>query len=183
MARKVKCLNCNKQGDTLTFHKEIIKDKNRYFCNEFEYMDYLMKEENKLKIKNERNELITWIVEKYYAYEAGMIFPTTLSKRLNPLFNFYPLEVIKEAFTINDEVLLWAAENKEFTNEFGKTAYYMTIVEGSINDVYKAYNKKQKDIKFEEEKTTNVDLELFEEIKIENVKVNNSKDISRFLED
>lgn len=186
MGRKVKCLNCHKQGDSDNYHKELIKGKNRYFCNEFEYMEY----ESKIKIdqlkKESRNELVTWIVEKYFDYQPGMIFPTVLLKRLNKLFEFYPLYVIKETFIKNDNILLWAKDNKDFTNDFGKTSYFMTIIESNINDVYKEYNKEQLEIKKELEKKSKVDVDLFsymESEPIQNNSIKNNKDISRFLED
>lgn len=181
MARKVKCLHCGKQGDTDTFHKEVIKDKNRYFCNEFEYLSYIEDLESKLIIKKRRNDLINWIVETYYDYEPGMLFPTTLSKRLNPLFDFYPIEVIKESFDVNNEVLSWASKNKDFTNEFSKTCYIMKIVEGSINDCYNKYKYKIKSEEQENKNTVTFDDSVFEDLEI-NVVNKNSNDISSFLD-
>lgn len=183
MARKVKCLKCLKEGTNDTYYKAVIKGKNRYFCNEFEYMQYLEDEEKKIQIKEERNQLITWIVEEFYDYEVGMVFPLTLSKRLNPLFNFYPIPVIKEAFEANSELLYWAVKNKDFQNEFSKTCYIMHVIDSNINDVYNRYkNEEKKKIREESKSEMIIDTSLFEEVNVVTVK-NKNKDISRFLEE
>lgn len=178
MARKVKCLKCDKFGTNETYFKGEIKGKSRYFCNEFEYDMYINEEETKGILKRQRNDFINWIVESYYNYEPGMIFPTTLSKRLNPLFEFYPLEVVKESFEVNAEILNWAATNKDFNNEFSKTCYIMKIVESSIND---CYNKYKSNIKIQVKPDVIVDYDLMDQV-IENTVDKNNNDISSFLD-
>ena len=182
MARKVKCVYCKKEGTTDTCHKEVIKGKNKYFCNIVEYEMYELNEQRKQEIMTQRNELIIWIVTEYYNYETGMLFPKTLNKRLTPLFNFYPIDVIRETFINNHEIISWAIKNKEFT-EYGMTCYIMTVIEGSINDVYKNYAQRKQQIEKELNKKSILDVSLFEEVTSDTIIVNkNKKDISQFLD-
>lgn len=182
MARKVKCTYCKKDGTNETFHREVIKGKNKYFCNQIEYEIFEMNEVKKQTEIEERNSLMQWIMDEIYNYETGMVFPKTLKGRVSKLLNFYPVSVVKEAFVNNYEVLSWAIKNKDFTSEFHATCYVMTIVEGSVNDIYLEFKRNQKQIDKVSEKS--VDVQLFDEVSNTTVKNNtNKKDISHFLED
>lgn len=182
MARKVKCPYCKKDGTNETFYKEVIKGKNKYFCNQVEFELFEMNETKKQAETEERNNLIQWIMDEIYNYEKGMVFPKTLNGRVSKLLNFYPVQVVKEAFVNNYEVLSWAIKNKDFTSEFHATCYVMTIVEGSVNDIYLEFKRNQKQIDKASEKS--VDVQLFDEVSNTTVINNtNKKDISHFLED
>ncbi len=182
MARKVKCTYCKKDGTNETFYKEVIKGKNKYFCNQVEFELFEMNETKKQAETEERNNLIQWIMDEIYNYEKGMVFPKTLNGRVSKLLNFYPVQVVKEAFVNNYEVLSWAIKNKDFTSEFHATCYVMTIVEGSVNDIYLEFKRNQKQIDKVSEKS--VDVQLFDEVSNTTVINNaNKKDISHFLED
>ncbi|MEK4122073.1 hypothetical protein [Lysinibacillus sp. FSL K6-0102] len=182
MARKVKCTYCKKDGTNESFHKEVIKGRNKYFCNQIEYELFEMNEAKKQTETEERNSLMKWIMDEIYNYETGMVFPKTLNGRVSKLLNFYPVSVVKEAFVNNYEVLSWAIKNKDFTSEFHATCYVMTIVEGSVNDIYLEFKRNQKQIDRVSEKS--VDVQLFDEVSNTTVINNtNKKDISHFLED
>ncbi|WP_342532650.1 hypothetical protein MHB40_14460 [Lysinibacillus sp. FSL K6-0057] len=181
MARKVKCGYCKKEGTNETFHKEIIKGKNRYFCNQTEFELFELNETKKQKEIVERNDLMNWIMDEIYNYEKGMVFPNTLKSRVFKLLEFYPCTVVKESFVINYEVLTWAIKNKNLS-EFHMTCYIMSIVEKSINDIYLEFKRIQKQNDKVSEKS--VDVQLFDEVSNSTV-INhtNNKDISHFLED
>ena len=184
MARKVKCTYCKKDGTNETFHKEVIKGKNKYFCNHIEFELFEMNEAKKQAETEERNNLIQWIMDEIYNYEKGMVFPKTLNGRVSKLLNFYPVQVVKEAFVNNYEVLSWAIKNKDFSSEFHATCYVMTIVEGSVNDIYLDFKRNQQQIKKIEVESSKVDTDLFDEITTVSVISNkNNKDISQFLDD
>jgi len=186
MARKVKCTYCKKEGTNETFHKEVIKSKNKYFCNHIEFELFEMNEAKKQAETEERNNLIQWIMDEIYNYETGMVFPKTLNGRVSKLLNFYPVQVVKEAFVNNYEVLSWAIKNKDFASEFHATCYVMTIVEGSVNDLYVKYKNNKKKEEMIVNKVTNIDVELFDEVISTQVvnKIHKSNEgISRFLSD
>ncbi|MBG9689397.1 hypothetical protein ABD91_00435 [Lysinibacillus sphaericus] len=184
MARKVKCTYCKKEGSNETFHKEVIKGRNKYFCNQIEYELFEMNEAKKQAEKDEYNELMKWIMDTIYEYEKGMVFPRTLVTRITQLHKFYSYEIIKEAFNRNYEVLTWAIKNKDFANEFGMTCYVMTIVEGSINDIYLDFKRNQSQIKKTDITANKVDIDLYDEVISTPTMVSkNNKDISQFLDD
>lgn len=181
MARKVKCTYCKKEGTNETFYKEVIKGKNKYFCNHIEYELFEMNEAKKQAETEERNNLIQWIMDEIYNYEKGMVFPKTLNGRVFELLKFYPCQVVKDAFISNYEVLTWAIKNKNLS-EFHMTCYVMSIVEKSINDIYLEFKRNQKQNDKVIEKS--VDVQLFDEVSNTTVINNtNNKDISHFLED
>lgn len=183
MARKVKCTYCKKDGNTDIFHKEVIKGKNKYFCNAVEFEIYEMNEDKKQLEKAERNNLMQWIMDEIYEYETGMVFPNTLKGRVFKLLEFYPCIVVKDAFVINYEVLTWAIKNKNLS-EFHMTCYIMSIVERSVNDIYLEYKRKQNQAKKIENEPIKVDTDLFDEITTTQIISNkNNKDISQFLDD
>lgn len=184
MARKVKCTYCKKDGTNETFYKEVIKGKNKYFCNHIEFELYEMNEAKKQAETEERNNLIQWIMVEIYEYETGMVFPKTLNGRVSKLLNFYPVQVVKEAFVNNYEVLSWAIKNKDFASEFHTTCYVMTIVEGSVNDIYLEFKRKQSQDEKIDVVANKVDIDLYDEINSNPIIVNkNNKDISQFLDD
>lgn len=179
MARKVKCLYCKKEGTNDTFYKEVIKGKNRYFCNKTEYELFELNEAK----KKEGNVLIDWVMIDIYGYKSGMVYPKTLKDRIKKLLEFYPCHVVKEAFNRNYEVLTWAIKNKDFANEFGMTCYVMTIVEGSVNDIYLEFKRNQKQNEEKLKNIDSIDIELFDEVTdvIINNKIHKKEGIYKFL--
>lgn len=206
MARKVKCAHCGKHGRSGEFHG-VPKDDSRkrftYYCSEDEYnlhekeqeekrvakeVLFIEKELKRLEKEKETKkykDLIEFIMSEIYHYEEGMIFPSSLIKRIKKLREFYDYDIIKEAFTVSYDSIMWAMSNREFTNEYNKTSYIMAIVENKINDVYLEVKRKKEQDKKAVQLEDKVDLSLFNDF----ADVNNapskskSKDISAFLDD
>lgn len=174
MARKYKCICkiCRKELTTDIAYCVQTKSKN-YYCNKEEYEDYLSKQQ----IKSECIEYVAEVINMKFT-------PPAMIKLVNGLNQFYDYVVIKRAFKDNKDSIQWAIENKTFGSEFGKYKYIMSIVLNNIEKSHKAYLKEQDELKklFSQSNANSVDVEILNFDRNE-VKTNQSSDISMFLED
>ncbi|MEK4025350.1 hypothetical protein [Sporosarcina sp. FSL W7-1283] len=188
MARKVRCIYCRDYGTDETFYrvrKDSYSNRFLYYCSEDEYKLDMENQRKKKEETRKYKDLMQYIMEDIYNYEKGMVFPTSLTRRIQKLREFYDYETIKSAFKHSKEAINWALNNKRFENEYNKTSYIMAIVNGNINDVY-LNNKRlesQREIQLQREKS--VDVGLFNETVNSNTPIKKSKlkDISSFLDE
>lgn len=177
MARKVTCKICRNIGDTGTFYK-VTNEKgiNAYFCSKEEY-------DEREKEKNDRYDLLKYVAEEVLQYKDGQIVPPSMVKRIEKLNKFYKYEVIKESFYINVDTIHYWIKVKDFSNEYGMSSYVMTIIESSINDIYKKWQRQQEQLSKMDKMT--IDTSLFNEITIEDVVVKSkgNNGISMFLDE
>ncbi|MFF3145806.1 hypothetical protein ACFVRU_29830 [Streptomyces sp. NPDC057927] len=179
MARQVKCQLCGNKGYNTTFYCVEVNDKNKYYCNEEELISYK-------KQKDSYNELIEYVSDEIIGYEKGQKFPTSLVRRIAELHKFYSYEVIKYAFQYKKDDIIYYTKTKDFKSEYNMISYIMAIVEGSINDVYKAWKRKQEQELKAKMVMNTVDVDLYSEVNgdVESKrKVVNSKNISSFLDE
>lgn len=179
MARQVKCQICSNKGDSDVFYRVEVNGKNKYYCSKEEY-DSVQAEKNKY------NELIEYVSDEIIGYEKGQKFPTSLTRRIAELHKFYSYEVIKYAFQFKKDDIIYYTKTKDFQSEYHMISYIMAIVEGNINDVYKAWKRKQEQELKANSIVNTVDVNLFDEVnekaEIKPI-IKNNRDISAFLED
>lgn len=106
------------------------------------------------------------------AYMPSVPLPTYVYKLLGTLEG-YGYDVVYQTFVDKSKDIQWALDNKQFNNEYGKVKYVFSIVQNSINYVYKRMQK---------EKTR---VAMIPEVTEENIELKQrqqeTKDISRFL--
>jgi coenzyme F420-reducing hydrogenase alpha subunit len=175
MARKCTCKLCKAKGTTDVFYKVTDNSgKNRYYCNEKEYVDYMTD-------KGNREELLKYIALEVFDYEDGQIVNPILLKKIKEMNGFYAYEVIQECFKENkDSIQYWMA-NKNFTNEYGMISYIMKIIEGNINDIYNKWKYKNK--QQVEKDNNNVDVDFINQLDMSEIKTKSEHGILAFLDE
>lgn len=184
MARPVKCLICGIKGDSdifLKIRKEEEGNRYFYFC-EKEHRDEWIE---KRKETEKYNVMMTYVAKDLYGYEEGMIFPTSLTRRIKELRKFYSYDVIHETFKLCSDSVKWAIQTKSFAKEYNKTAYIMTIVESNINDVYlKRKSREKQREKAEKLEVDDSEIAVMQDVFLrENSTKSSSNGISWLLED
>jgi len=186
MARLVKCQRCgNKISSDMAFKNPINVEKTRfkYYCSEDEFNEAMKEEQIKLIEQDKYKSLMSFVLENLLGYEKGMIFPSSLVKRIQKLRGFYTYEIIRETFDQCKDNILWAINNKGFESEFGMTSYIMTIVESKINDVYKTQRIREEIEKRSAHKTINTAIMNDVEMDTQVVKKKEKESILSFLGD
>lgn len=179
MARKCKCFVTGEIGTTDVFYKPNNEDENstdnkKYFKSKEVYEQYRYQKDLRLKIMKELGDLMGYVTVKDGG--SSQAYPTSITRKLKEL-SFYGDEIILDTIYECTEPIKWAFANKEFSSEYGKGSYMMSIIVNNINDIYK--RKKQAERKAAKEKKTEI---------VENVDVyqigNKSKarDISSWLD-
>lgn len=146
---------------------------NTYYLSEADYLKEKEDKEYYHKAVDRMMELI--------GYETGMVFPTSFAKKYAEL-KIYGNKVIYETIEKCASEIEYAVKKYEFTNEYNKMAYLMTIVSNKINDVYKDIKKQEKANKIAKEIPINPDL-IIDESAPKRVTIQKTRDISRFLKD
>lgn len=170
--RKCRCKLCGKELTTDVAYCVQGKVK-MYYCNEAEYNEVIKQQQ----IKNECMDYVAEVINMRFT-------PPAMIKLVNGLNEFYDYIVIKRAFKDNEETIQWVLSNKEFSSEFGKYKYIISIVLNNIDKSYKAYLKEQEELKklFNQPNTNDIDIEILNSNRSE-VKVKQNSDISMFLDD
>lgn len=178
MARQVKCQICSNKGDSDVFYRIEINGKNKYYCSKEEYKSVQAE-------KNKYNELIEYVSDEIIGYEKGQKFPTSLTRRIAELHKFYSYEVIKYAFQFKKDDIIYYTKTKDFQSEYHMISYIMAIVEGNINDVYKAWKRKQEQELKAKSIVNTVDINLYDEVSNVEIKkkTNDNIGISSFLDE
>lgn len=143
MARKCKCFVTGEIGTTDVFYKpnnkvDNISDNTKYFKSKEVYEQYRYQKDLRLKIMKELGDLMGYITVKDGG--SSQSYPTVITRKLKDLA-FYGDEVILETIYECSDSIKWSFSNKEFSNEYGKASYMMSIIVNNINDIYK--RKKQ----------------------------------------
>ena len=129
MAR-CKCKYDDKQLDTKTAFKVVIKEKNTYFCDEECYNKYLADKEKQEKINAEYDEIID-ITREIFGYEFQSI--GLLRKEITAWERVGTRQKII-AYLKENKSWLSDAMSKEFASDFNRVRYYSTIVIGKLHD-------------------------------------------------
>lgn len=163
------------------------KKKGIYFCNECEYKQYMLHQQELQQQqeldnleKQKFNELDVYIAAEILGYEIGQIVPPFLKKRVKKLAQTYDYEVIKLCFEYLKRDLQYYMNNKEFRDDQHKVNYIMVVVENNINDTYKIW-KRKKEIQLKQAKmdaVSEIDLAI---VPSNIVKKQKTNDISSFL--
>lgn len=129
MAR-AKCQWCKKDVDTKTAHKEVVNDKNKYWCNDECYKTYEAEREKQAKIKAEYDEIYD-ITKEIFGYEfAGY----SLLKR--EVMSWEKIGNRHKIIAYLKENKAWLSDvmSKEFVSDFNRVRYFSTIVAGKLHD-------------------------------------------------
>lgn len=127
---KAKCQWCKKEVDTKTAHKEVINDKNKYWCNDECYMFYETEREKQAKIKAEYDEIFE-LTKEIFGYEFTGY--SLLKREINTWEKVGSRQKIIAYLKENKE---WLHDimNREFANDFNRVRYFSTIVAGKLHD-------------------------------------------------
>lgn len=188
MARKVRCVYCREYGTDETFYKvrkDSFSNRFSYYCTIDEYNIDMENQRKKEEETSKYKELMQYVMEEIYNYEKGMVFPSSLIRRIQKLREFYDYKTIMSAFKQSKEAVIWAINNKHFENEYNKTAYIMAIVNNNINDVYLNNKRLESQREIQLQRENSLDVELFNDAANSNIPIKKSKvrDISSFLDD
>lgn len=129
MAR-CKCKYDNKQLDTKTAFKAVIKEKNTYFCDEDCYTKYLADKAEQEKINAEYDEIFE-LTKQIFGYEFQSI--GLLRKEIAAWERVGTRQKII-AYLKENKSWLSDVMNKEFVSDFNRVRYYSVIVAGKLHD-------------------------------------------------
>lgn len=175
MARKCTCAICKNKGTTDIFYRVDDGKKVKYYCNENEYMTFILE-------KEKRMILLDYIANEILELAEGQIINPIMIKKISELKKFYDYEVILESFKLNKGNIHYWMNNKDFSNEYGMISYIMKIIEGSINDVYKKWKKQQEHQVKYENNYLEIDLDVMNNLPNVNAK-SNTTGIQSFLDE
>jgi hypothetical protein len=167
--KKCKCRQCNKNLTTNIAYKIRYNDKNVYFCDINESLEWLAKTKKeeaerdimytvrsyvKSEILGYRDvqKLPKYLIERIFDIRNGATFEKGIG-RIEGDGNGYPYEVILSTFKSERENILRSFQTKNFKNEKQQINYMMAIVESNLNDNYKKWlrdKEMEKKIKSEE---------------------------------
>ena len=129
---------------------------------------------------NKSYQEIVELICQYLDYKKGKKFNTYLVKKLQPLREEYPDEVISE--TIREEC--WGITSKEFKNENQKINYLFAIINNNIfRHSIKYMQKKNMNEKMKLQNENNFVEEEIANIADSKKTAENDRDISLILED
>lgn len=141
-----KCRICGEKLDTETAYKVTIKNKNKYYCSEQEYNEFIKQKEYAQQLKQDIKDIICDI------FDIPAIVNTIVYKEWQDWNQLAADEVI----------LNYLQENKTFfrnkiqgmdNTEYNKIKYLSAILKNSLNDFQKSESKVQikiKDVTIEE---------------------------------
>jgi YHS domain-containing protein len=148
----VKCKSCGTKIERDTAYKVVLKDKNSYYCNEQEYLNYKQDLKNKddvyMEIDNIFNKKIT---------------NTVLFKEVGELSKIYTYETILLYLQQNEQYLINVL-NKSFVSEYAQIRYFTAILKNSLSD----FERLQKE-------TRKIEIKKIVEIDTQNIYNNNYK--------
>lgn len=177
MARRYacKCQICGKSGYTDEFYRVKKKNKNLYYCNEEEYLEWK-------KEKDIKTELLIYISNEIWHYDNYKMLPAILKKQINQIAEIYNYEVIlKTAKKHKDTLEYWMNLEGKFDNEYGKSSYMMAIIKNNINEVYKQWKHEKKT---EQNKNKiSVDLDIINNLQQTQLNNTDNNGILDFLEE
>lgn len=171
---KVKCKICGNKIEKDTAFKIIKEQKsknvNMYYCNKEEYD----KQQEEINQKNKCFEVISEMLGIPYL-TPGMI------KQINTIREYYEYTVIAKAFKHNEDAILWAINNKEFSGEYNKFRYITSIVLDNIEKVKQVHIRELEEInRLFNKVEDNINIDIMNELPISNNRKTN--DISQFLD-
>lgn len=129
MAR-CKCRYDEKQLDTKTAFKVVIKEKNTYWCSDECYKKYLAEKEKKDKINAEYDEIYE-LTKQIFGYDfqsRGL-----LRREVDTWAKVSDMQKII-AYLKENQGWLSDVMSKEFASDFNRVRYYSTIVAGKLYD-------------------------------------------------
>lgn len=127
---RAKCQWCKTEVNTNTAHKEVIKGKNRYWCNDECYLAYEKESEKQAEINAEYNEIYE-LTKQIFGYEFTG-YPL-LKREINTWEKIGGRQKIIAYLKENKD---WLSDvmNKEFQSDFSRVRYYSTVVAGRLHD-------------------------------------------------
>lgn len=137
----VTCKACKTKIDRDTAYKVVIKEKNTYYCDAFEYEKINIENESRMKVIDLSFEII------------GQTTNTSLMKELTDIAKVHTYAKLLK-FMEENIIELDSAMTKEFVHEYAKIRYFSAIIKNQIGDFKE---------KVEETEVYNVDI--VEEVK------------------
>lgn len=154
-----KCQLCKTKLNTLEAYKRVEGDKNLYYCNEQEYLQYRRKEQDELELYSELADIMGYdCLTKAYVKKVSEIPEET--------------NVILATVKLQRKNIINTISKKHFDNDFFKFLYVMAIIKNNIQQTKRNMRvlKKRNDY--------NIEFDLLE---IEHHPRKPAKDISRFV--
>ena len=129
MAR-CKCKYDNKQLDTKTAFKVVIKEKNTYWCSEQCYNNYLAEKEKQAKINAEYDEIFE-LTKQIFGYEF-----TGYSLLRKEIVAWEKLATRQKIIAYLNENKDWlnTTMRKEFNGDYHRVRYYSVVVSSKLHD-------------------------------------------------
>lgn len=118
----VKCRICGNKIERKEAYKVVSDSRNNYYCNETEYMGWLLKRESKDNTYN----IIYEIFER-------KVTNTALYKEINGLAEVYTYEKIY-AYLKENKAYLDNVMKKDFSSEYAQIRYFAAILKNSLAD-------------------------------------------------
>lgn len=164
----VKCFATGKVGARKDFFKAPNK---RYFQSEAVYEAWLAgrRKEKAKKNRPKSYEKPGRTPESYkklcdtladligYDPAGGQPMPTVIFRKLKEL-DYYSDEIIQMTLDEKTDIIRWAMENKDFSDDSGRACYMMAIVRNNIAEVERREKRKKETVLQEERYNQNLDL-------------------------
>lgn len=122
MTIEVKCRICGNKKEKSEAYKVVVNNKNSYYCNKTEYIEWASKKE----IKDNTYNLIYDIFER-------KVTNTILFKEVGELSDIYTYEKIF-AYLKENKVYLCGVMKKGFSSEYAQIRYFTAILKNSLAD-------------------------------------------------
>lgn len=170
--RKVKCKVCGKESARDVAYKVNNGKVNSYYCNKEEY-------DNLIKKKKEKEDCLLCVQQILKL----PLLPPMIKKEINRVNQIFDYIVIQKTFEECESKISRFLESNNDGLNYPKARYIITIVENSIDTIFKKYKYEQEQIKklFETQKNNKIEVDLFS---MSNKTTATSKvtDISEFLD-
>jgi hypothetical protein len=118
----VKCQGCGEKIDKDIAFKIVVKNVNRYYCTESEYL-------NIANIKKTKDNTYLYIND-IFGYK---VVNTVLFKEINEIANTHTYLKISNYIYENNKFLC-SAMQKDFNNEYCKIKYFTAILKNNLSD-------------------------------------------------
>jgi len=131
MGRQVKLWDKpGEKGDSTVSYKA---PNGKYYSSESAYQQIMAQKEYRKKCLDYLCNILD--------YDDDIPFPTIMPKLLDEMKKC-GYDVLFETIQRHENNIVWALQNKDFSNEYQKIKYIMTIVRNNVIDVYREYQQK-----------------------------------------
>ncbi len=173
-----KCILCGKdipKGEAYVAHTMSSTGRlyKKNYCSEAEYINHQSEMEYRDKVMK--------LMVDYMGYVKGGMLPNIANKQLAELNKTYPYKVIYNVLRMMESNLRQGMR-KEFSNDYGKTKYFLAILSNNINEEYAKLKREIRIEKAKEQESTHIEVDFMDEIEKTQRTASKVSDISDFLD-